>query len=603
MPGIDRPDIVLGYSGLDGSAEHKHSAFPDLDEGERRLFQGLDSAAALLVQGRLVAAVQQERYSGRKFDHAFPVDAIDSCLRSAGLSMDDVEAVAHNFDYSTMAPLCQGDPFTADRYRRVYHPDRQTEQLHRHYPKVAGRLRVRPVRHHLAHALSAAVPSGYREALVVVLDGMGELHAISVYRWSDGRLHRLAQLDYRSSIGLFYAAATLHVGFLPNSDEYKVMALAASGDPARFGPAMRDALTLGPGGSVRVPLLSENRSLRDRETFAGSRRWLADHGCPERRGGELDQVHFDLAAAVQHRVQDAIFHVVDHWVRRTGIPDVALAGGVALNCAAVGALARSGIVRSVYVQPAAGDEGTAVGAALCLADPGRAAEGYPTMTFLGPDVGERLPDPGNRYWHREVSGDRCEIVAARLLARGLIVGWAAGRLEFGPRALGHRSILADPRDRATRDRVNSMVKFREGFRPLAPMVMAERAHEWFELPPAQLRHMTVATPVRPGSAARIPAVVHDDGTARIQVVHRTDLPRIWRVLDEFAALTGVPVLMNTSLNVKGQPTARDGSEAYRTFTGSDLEVLVIGRTVYAKEGVAGIVQEIVEDVGRPAVAA
>ncbi len=598
-----RPAVVLGYSGLDGSAEFKQAAFPDLAEGERRLYQGLDSAAALLVDGRLVAAVQQERYSGVKFDHAFPVDAIDSCLRLAGLTVDDVDAVAHNFDYSTLAPLSQGDPFTARRFRQVYHPERQNELLRRHYPRLAGRLRVRPVRHHLAHAWSAAIPSGQQRALVVVLDGMGELHAISVYEWSGGRLRRLAQQDYRGSLGLLYAAATLHLGFWPNSDEYKVMALAAGGDPGRFAGLLDQAVTLGPGGTVRVPLLARNRSLRERETFAGSRQWLAANGCPAHDGGGLTAAHLDLAAAVQDRVQAAVLHVVDHWVRETGIRDVALAGGVALNCVAVGALARSGIVRSVYVQPAAGDEGTAIGAALSLADPRAAMDGYPEMTFLGPDVTERLPAADRTGWQRRLAEGTRERVVAMLLARGLIVGWASGRLEFGPRALGHRSILADPRRRETRDRVNAMVKFREGFRPLAPMVLAERAHEYFELPPAELRHMTVATGVRPGRAHRIPAVVHDDGTARIQVVRRSDLPEIWRVLHEFAALTSVPVLMNTSLNVKGQPTARDGSEAFRTFESSELQVVVIGDTIHAKPAVVREVLEVMELAERsPAVA-
>ena len=591
-----RPHVILGYSGLDGSAEFKAAHFSGLDPRESRLFQGLDSAAALVVNGEVVAAVQQERYSGIKFDHAFPKDAIDSCLRLGGVTMDDVDAVTHNFDYGSLELFSRGDPTTARRYSEIYRPDQQTALLHRHFPSLTDGVRVRPVKHHVAHALSAAIPSGYDRALVVVLDGMGELQAISVFKWEGRRLHRLVQLDYRSSLGLFYAAVTMHLGFWPNSDEYKVMAMAASGDPDRFAPLAQRAVTLVGHGRVEVPVLSENRDMRARETFSGTRNWFTANGCPPRTDEPLGQIHLDLAAAAQHRTEQAVIHIVEHWVRQTGIDQVALAGGVALNCVAIGELASSGIVRELYVQPAAGDEGTAVGAALSLVDPAAIAQ-YPSMTFLGPDVTESMPPRRQPFWQRTVSDDQAERVVGSLLARGIIVGWAQGRLEFGPRALGHRSILADPRRRDMRERVNSMVKFREGFRPLAPMVTAEHADQYFHLPPAELRHMTVATRARQAMANRIPAVVHEDGTARIQVVHQQDLPRIWRILNHFTHLTGVPVLMNTSLNVKGQPTARDGSQAFYTFQASELEVLVVDDQIYAKPQVVGIVEKLLSTGG------
>lgn len=232
---------------------------------------------------------------------------------------------------------------------------------------------------------------------------------------------------------------------------------------------------------------------------------------------------------------------------------------------------------------AAGDDGTAIGAALALAGPPLSGVRCPAMTYLGPDVGEDGPPADQPYWSVQVGPGVAEAAVARLLAEGRIVGWAQGRLEFGPRALGNRSILADPRDRSARERVNAAVKFREEFRPLAPAVKAELAGDWFVLPPGtNMRHMTVAVPVRPSMANRIAAVVHDDGTARVQAVHRADNPRFWRILDEFERLTGTPVLMNTSLNVKGQPTARAGAEAFRTFDSSRLDILVLGDRLYAK---------------------
>ncbi|MFI9812636.1 carbamoyltransferase family protein [Saccharothrix variisporea] len=573
------PEVVLGYSGFDGTAEFKRAHFPDLTDGEARLCQGLDAAAALLVDGRLVAAVQQERYSGLKYDHAFPADAIRACLSIAGLSITDVDQVRHGFDYGLAKVLSLGDERSRRRYDEVYRPERQTALLHRHFPELSG-LDVRPVRHHDAHALTAAVPSGFEEALVVVVDGMGELHAVTVYRWAGGTLTRLAALDFRSSLGLFYSVMTMHLGYWPNSDEYKVMAMAASGDAERFAGTMREAVVLRADGRFDIPLLQRNHDPVSKETFAGSRRWLAEQGCPP-ADGEIGQVHFDLAAAGQRRLEEALFHLVGHWVARTGLRRVAFAGGVALNCVAIGKLAASDLVDGVYVQPAAGDEGTAVGAALLGADLPRAAEHYPVSTFLGPDVdSDRVP--AHSYFTVEV--DDVEAVAARLLAKGLVVGWAQGRLEFGPRALGNRSILADPRRRETRDRVNAAVKFREGFRPLAPIVKAECATRYFRIPAGtNMRHMTIAVPVRPERADEIAAVVHDDGTARVQVVHAAEQPRLWRVLDEFERLTGVGTLINTSLNVKGQPTARSASEAFRTFDESRLDVLVVGGVVHAKE--------------------
>lgn len=592
---VHGPRVILGYSGLDGSREFKLRCFPGLDERQRRLYQGLDSAAAIIVDDQLVAAVQQERFSGVKFDHSFPADAIAYCVRQAGVRMADVQAVHHGFDYSRVRVLSAGDDFARRRYDEIYAPAVQTALLHRHYPELRGRLAVTPVDHHRAHAMSAAVASGFEEALTVVADGMGELYAITVYEWRGQRLRRLDEIDFRGSLGLFYSLVTMHLGFLPNSDEYKVMALAAAGDPARFRAVTGEAVSLHPAGRVSVPVLSHNTSPLERETFSGSRRWLAAQGCPPRGAADaLTAGHYDFAAAAQHRLEEALSHIISYWVRRTGLTQLALAGGVALNCVAVGKLAASGTVTGVYVQPAAGDEGTAVGAALTAAEPARAMERYPAMTFLGPDVTASPPPRQQPYWQQRVAGRVAEEAAARLLAQGCIVGWAQGRLEFGPRALGNRSILADPRRRETRDRVNAAVKFRESFRPLAPAVKAERASEYFVLPDgAVMRHMTVVAPVRAQARDEIAAVVHDDGTARVQCVHAAEIPRLWRILDDFEQLTGVPVLINTSLNVKGQPTARDGIEAFHTFSSSSLDVVFIGDTVYAKPGWVDLVIEAI----------
>lgn len=576
-----KEEVVLGYSGLDGSAEYLAN-LGVADGAERRIFQGMDSAAAIFVNGALRAAVQQERFSGVKFDHQFPADAMRWCLSAAAVAPQDVDAVAHGFAFGPYERLYAASERSAQRYRAVYSPQSQQSLLQRFFPAIADRVTVQGVRHHVAHALSAAVASGFDECLAIVMDGMGETDAVSVFRWTGGRLTRIMALDFRSSLGLFYSLITMHLGFSPNSDEYQVMALAAYGDQARYAAVMRDAVRLDPGGRLSVPLVRSSNADEYLELYRSGRRWLADQTFPAvTGGGGGDPLHADLAAAAQRRLEEAISHVVVHWVRETGLRQVALAGGVALNCVANRMLFKRS-VESLYVQPAAGDEGTAIGAALHVLCQRSATINMAPMPFWGPDIGDS-PDRA-KEWIRLPSEQSAVAAASKMLAAGAIVGWAQDRLEFGPRALGNRSILADPRNSSMRDRVNSAVKFRQEFRPLAPAVLAEHADEYFEIPAgADMRHMTVAVPVRRAKQHMIPAVVHVDGTARVQVVHRSSAPRFWSLLKSFHDRTGVPVLLNTSLNVRGQPIARNRADAARVFGSSALDALVVGSDVLLRE--------------------
>lgn len=576
-----KDQVILGYSGLDGSAEYL-AGLGVAEGAERRIFQGMDSAAAIFVNGELRAAVQQERFSGVKFDHQFPADAMRWCLSAAGVTARDVAAVAHGFAFGPYERLYSANQRSAQRYRAVYSAESQQTLLRRFFPAIADRVAVQGVRHHVAHALSAAVASGFGECLAIVMDGMGETDAVSVFSWRRGRLTRLMTQDFRSSLGLFYSLITMHLGFTPNSDEYQVMALAAYGDQARYAAVLRDAVRLEPGGRLSVPLVRSSRADEDHELYRSGRRWLAGRTFPPVTGDARgDPRHADLAAAAQRRLEEAISHVVAHWVKETRLRRVALAGGVALNCVANGMLASRG-VQSLYVQPAAGDEGTAIGAALHVLCQCPATISMPPMPFWGPEIAGS-PD-GPDEWIRLPSEPGAVSAAAELLAAGAIVGWAQDRLEFGPRALGNRSILADPRNSSMRDRVNSAVKFRQEFRPLAPAVLAEYAAEYFEIPDgAEMRHMTVAVPVRRAKQHLIPAVVHVDGTARVQVVHRSSAPRFWSLLKSFQDRTGVPVLLNTSLNVRGQPIARNRADAARVFRASALDALIAGRDVLLRE--------------------
>ncbi|MEV0561448.1 carbamoyltransferase C-terminal domain-containing protein [Dactylosporangium sp. NPDC050588] len=569
--------MVLGYSGLHDSADYL-AAKPGLVGHEGRIFQGMDSAAALFVDGHLVAAVQEERFTGNKYENRYPAAAMRWCLQEAGIQPRDVDAVAHGFAFGPYRRLMESSVSGAERYAAVYSPKRQQQLLGQHFPELLDRVQVTGIRHHRAHALSAAVGSGFDDCLAVVMDGMGETDSVSVYRWRGGRLDHLMALDMRSSLGLYYSLVTMHLGFQPNSDEHRVMALAAYGDPERFADVMADAVTLLGDGRILVPLLNSARDDPFREQYRAGRRWLAERttpSVPDADGG-LGPEHADVAAACQRRLEQSILHVISHWMDRTGARDIAFAGGVALNCVSNGVLLQHGVER-LFVVPASGDEGTAVGAALALL-PETAQAMVPAFPSYGPDPG--VPEGSGRAWISLPSVAAAARAAARLISSGAVVGWAQGRLEFGPRALGNRSILADPRDPAMRTKVNATVKFREDFRPLAPAVLASHAANYFDIPAgADVRHMTVAVPVHVPKRATIPAVVHTDGTARLQAVDHATNPTFAALIEEFFRITGVPVVLNTSLNVKGQPMARDAREALWTFEHSALDALFVGAAV------------------------
>ena len=571
------PSVVLGYSGLDGAARFRARWIgEDADAASLRMYQGQDAAAALVVDGAVLAAVQQERFSGIKFDGDFPREAVTWCLESADLGWADVTAVAHNFDFRGLRPLMGATPLGAALFDGVYAPDLQTARLHTSFPDARDELRVIPVPHHLAHAHMAVTASLFEEAGVLIVDGMGEAQAVSVYRWRDGSLQRLAAGGPNSSLGLWYSLITTHLGFLPNSDEYKVMGLAPLGDPSRFAGVIEQTVQLVPAG-VTVPLLSWSDG---NHLYTDSRTWLADRTLPVRAPGEdLTQDHADLAASAQQRLSQALRHLARETGRLTGSRRIVICGGVALNCAAIGDLAASGLFEAIYVPPAPGDDGTAIGAALAIT-----AKAPPTMPRL-PLLGPRPSWIGPRPHPDWVATDSAHLtsVVARILAAGAIVGWARGRLEFGPRALGSRSILASPAAAEMRDRVNAVIKEREAFRPLAPAVIADRVNEWFHLPSGlNVLHMTAAIPARAESRDRIAAVVHVDGTSRIQSVHRQDSPDFWELLHAFEQETGLPLLLNTSLNARNEPIARTADDAYRIFRDSSLDVVVIEDSVWLK---------------------
>lgn len=528
-----------------------------------------DPAAALVVDGRVVAAAEEERFSRRKHGKRpvpfsaweLPEQAAAWCLRAAGLDPADLDAVAYSFDPGLCRPVEQlglRDPWD---WLRVEYARRAPQFLAAALPGLDPAA-VRFVPHHMAHAASAALaaPSadGHGDCAALVVDGRGETASHLAARYVGGAVQPLAAQQLPHSLGLLYEDLTEHLGFLRASDEYKVMAFASYGKP-RFLPHLRErVVTTDTGGFTVHPV-----------------EWgtLAKARLP---GEELSAEHADLAASVQARLEEVILDLARWLHAAAGGPRfLALAGGVALNCVANARLAAQGPFERVWVQPAAGDAGTALGAALHVA----AGAGDTTEPMPGADLGRGFTDAQIEaelrrarlpYW-RPAS---IAAAAAEVLAADGIVAWFQGRAEYGPRALGHRSLLAHPGDPRTTGRLNE-VKGREQFRPVAPIVRLDRAAEVFDgvLPSP---YMLFVHQVRPRWCLRIPAVAHVDGTARVQTVSSESEPLVYELLSEFEARTGLPVLVNTSLNTAGRPIVDTPGEALELLGCAPVDMLAIG---------------------------
>jgi carbamoyltransferase len=546
----------------------KRASWPGLSEREYRIAQGMDAAAALVVDGELVAAAEQERFSRAKHTSQFPIDAIRFCLAEGGVSLDEIDEIAHGFDYTPYRGLYQMDPVSAELYSRVLSKEVLLEQVSRDLPGFPVE-KVFSVGHHLAHAASAAFTSGWDECLVIV---------------NDGKFEKIHTVGANDSIGILYSLVTLHLGFDFNSDEYKIMGLAPYGDPTRYRSVFNEMVELRDNGSIRIPILKLNKTRDERETYAASRAWLDEHLIPRRPEDQsVNSSHEDVAAALQECLERVVMHFCEHFAKLTGRRRLALAGGVALNCTANGKLIRSGLFDEVYVQPVAGDDGTALGAALYRTS---LAEKIPNHRLPAPLFGPCNPPDaieaalqqfaGRIQWRRLDSLEATCACAARLIAEGRVIAWSRGRMEYGPRALGNRSILADPRRPHMRDRINAMVKKREAFRPFAPACSVEESHRWFDVAPGtQMPYMINVVDVRPEFRASFPAITHVNGSARLQTVSEKDNPDFHALLMAVGAATGCQMVLNTSFNVKGQPIVNTPEEAIDTFLGTGIEFLFL----------------------------
>lgn len=584
-----------------------------------------DSAAALIEDGHIIAAAQEERFTRKKHDSRFPGHAISYCLREAGVRLREIDYVTFyekpflKFErlletYSAFAP--QG--FRSFRmamplwlHEKLFQRNLLRKELGAIDEEFDCKDRMLFAEHHQSHAASAFFPSPFAEAAVLTMDGVGEWATCSVALGEGNRLDMVKDLHFPHSLGLLYSAFTYYLGFKVNSGEYKIMGLAPYGEPVYAQTILDKLIDVKPDGSFRL-----DQSYFDYctgLTMTGGRFHELFGGPPRQPEKELMvQRHMDLAASIQAVTNEVMLRMTRALARETRAANLCLAGGVALNCVANGKILRDGRFKNIWVQPAAGDAGGAVGAAYCAyhLHEGRQrtqANRLDAMqgAYLGPAFGQeeterRLATLGARF---TVLHDH-EVIeeTARALAEEKAVGWFQGRMEFGPRALGTRSILGDARSPSMQKTLNLKVKYRESFRPFAPSVLREDVGDWFELDGDSPYMLLVADVVerrrKPMSAEEqklfgidklnvarsdIPAVTHVDYSARIQTVHRETNPRYHALISRFKELTGCPVIVNTSFNVRGEPIVCTPEDAFRCFMGSEIDRLAIGNCMLNKE--------------------
>ncbi len=583
-----------------------------------------DSAAALIEDGRVVAAAQEERFSRKKHDASFPRRAIAYCLEEADVGLGDVDHVAFydkpflKFErlletYLAFAPrgfrsFSMAIPVWLKE--KLFQKQHLKEELKAWAADYDWSNRLLFAEHHQSHAASAFFPSPFDEAVVLTMDGVGEWATTSVGVGRGSTLEMIKEIHFPHSLGLLYSAFTYYTGFKVNSGEYKVMGLAPYGEPTYAQTILDHLIDLKPDGSFRLNLDYFNYCTGLTMT---NRRFDDLFGGPPRKAEDrLTQREMDLAASIQAVIEEAVLRMTRSLAAETGAKNLCLAGGVALNCVANGKVLRDGAFDALWVQPAAGDAGGALGAALSAyhgfrGEPRRLngaldamAGSYLGPTYAQPDIERRLSEAGARF--RAVDDDTLIAETADALVGGKAVGWFQGRMEFGPRALGARSILGDPRSPTMQKVLNLKVKYRESFRPFAPSVLREDVADWFELDgdsPYMLlvadvcherrREMTASEQALFGidklnvPRSDVPAVTHVDYSARIQTVHRETNPRYHALLSAFKAKTGCPLLVNTSFNVRGEPIVCTPEDAFRCFMGTEIEVLAVGNCILRKE--------------------
>jgi carbamoyltransferase len=583
-----------------------------------------DSAAALVRDGEIIAAAQEERFTRRKHDSSFPVRAVEYCLSEDQVTLDDVDYVVfYDKPFVKFERLLETYLAFAPRGLRsfqmavplwirekLFQKKLLNDELKSFAKSKNGRDKLLFTEHHLSHAASAFFPSPFEEALILTMDGVGEWATTSVAVGRGNHLEMTREIHFPHSLGLLYSAFTYYTGFRVNSGEYKLMGLAPYGNPQYTSRIFENLIDLKPDGSFRLNL--EYFDYCTGLTMTNGRFDALFGGRPRKPEELLTQKHMDLAASIQAVLEEVVLRLTRSLARETGIRNLCLAGGVALNCVANGKILREKSFEHIWIQPAAGDAGGALGAALaaCHMYKGqpRQANGCGDRmkgSYLGPafpqkDIERRLMGAGAVF--SVLDENELIVQSTEALEAGKALGWFQGRMEFGPRALGGRSILGDARSPAMQSVLNLKVKYRESFRPFAPSVLREDVSEWFELDSDSPYMLLVADVVESRRKAMtpeqqalfgieklnvprsdIPAVTHVDYSARVQTVHRETNPRYHALISQFKRKTGCPVIVNTSFNVRGEPIVGTPEDAFRCFMGTEIEALAVGNCFLRKE--------------------
>jgi carbamoyltransferase len=551
-----------------------------------------DSAAALLRDGQIVAACQEERLSRKKHDSDFPARAVKYVLREGGIGPEQLDAVGF-YD----KPLLKFERMLSTyiaTFPRSFGSFRKAMPLWIHeklwVPSLI-RKELKPYKgpilfaeHHMSHAASCFLVSPFEEAAILTVDGVGEWATASFGVGKGNDIQLFKEIRFPHSLGLLYSAFTYYLGFKVNSAEYKVMGLAPYGKPVHFDRIMKEMIHLNEDGSFKLNMKYFSYDYGLTMTNGQFNEFFA--GPPRKPETWMTEREFDIAASVQKVCEEVVLRMVNYIHKETGLTNLCMAGGVALNCVANGRVIRETPMKNLFVQPAAGDAGGAVGVAHYLYN---TLEKQPrgtawTHAYLGPEykdaeIKEYLDGQGAKY--RQLSAAELPRHTAELIAQGNVIGWYQGRMEFGPRALGGRSILADPRDPKMRDTLNMKIKFREGFRPFAPSVLADKASEWFDID-CDSPYMLLVAQVREGKRL-IPSVTHVDNSARLQTVTREESPLYYDLIKAFGDITGVPVIINTSFNVRGEPIVCTPHDAYLCFMRTNMDHLVLGSYLLDKK--------------------
>ena len=554
-----------------------------------------DAGAALVRDGQLIAAAEEERFNRVKHYSDFPERTIEYCLREAGITIHDVDYIGFyekpliKFNRILETILAEW-PLSYLPWLKAM-PLWLTHRLHiaKEIQKKLGTNKdILYCQHHLSHAASAFLVSPFQEAAILTADGVGEWATTA---WGVGRgcdMEMRKEIRFPHSVGLLFSAITAYLGFRVNDAEWKVMGLAPYGAP-KYLDKFRQVVDIKEDGSIRLNMNYFAHSYSTSRTF--SRRWEELFGRPQRpKETELDDFHRDIAASGQKIVEEIMVKMATHVHRQTGLDNICIAGGVGLNCVANWRILRESGFKNIFIQPAAGDSGGALGTAFYIYNTvlknDRVFEMKHALwgpSFTDDEIMAALRRQEAVY---EVIDDENELLrrTAKMIADGQVVAWFQGRMEFGPRALGSRSLLADARNPKMKDIINAKVKFREAFRPFAPAVLREHAHEYFDMPrDMDAPFMLLVPSVRADKRALIPAVTHQDGTGRVQTVTNEVNGRYYRLIREFGRLTGVPVVINTSFNVRGEPIVCTPDDAYNTFRNTGIDVLVMGNCIITEK--------------------